>query len=230
MSPPLPARLAELLAPHGLVTRGGFNPDAGDGVPPGPRGEPAGTLVLIGTVGGRHWSAFQCARPHLPADHPLDAWSRQTILAIGVSLGGWPLFPFGGPPHHPFQRWARRAEALEPSPLGILIHTVHGLWHAYRGALAFAERQPLPPPVVAPAPCATCADRPCLAACPVGAFDGKGYDVAACAGHLATPEGAPCMTGGCLARRACPVGREFAYGPDQAAFHMAAFLAARRSA
>jgi hypothetical protein len=35
------------------------------------------------------------------------------------------------------------------------------------------------------------------------------------------------MTGGCLARRACPVGTDYAYDPRQAAFHMTAFLAAR---
>jgi hypothetical protein len=34
------------------------------------------------------------------------------------------------------------------------------------------------------------------------------------------------MSGGCLARRACPVGREYAYDPAQARFHMQAFLAA----
>ena len=37
-----------------------------------------------------------------------------------------------------------RAEAVAPSPLGILIHPDYGLWHAYRGALAFAERLALP--------------------------------------------------------------------------------------
>jgi hypothetical protein len=34
--------------------------------------------------------------------------------------------------------------------------------------------------------------------------------------------------GGCLARRACPVGQAHVYGPAQARFHMAAFLAAHR--
>jgi hypothetical protein len=54
-----------------------------------------------------------------------------------------------------------------------------------------------------------------------------GYDVEACAGWLRRPEGRECMGAGCLARRACPVGRDFAQPPEQAAFHMRAFLAAR---
>ena len=57
---------------------------------------------------------------------------------------------------------------------------------------------------------------------------GPRYDAAACAAHLETPQGAPCREGGCLARHACPLGRAAAHGPAQAAFHMAAFLHARR--
>jgi hypothetical protein len=36
--------------------------------------------------------------------------------------------------------------------------------------------------------------------------------------------GAACREGGCLARRACPVGDEFRYLPAQARFHTEAFL------
>ena len=39
--------------------------------------------------------------------------------------------------------------------------------------------------------------------------------------------GRACREGGCLARHACPVGAAAAHAPAQAAFHMAAFLAAR---
>ncbi len=71
--------------------------------------------------------------------------------------------------------------------------------------------------------------RPCLNACPVGAFSVSGYDVAACASHLETDAGADCMDLGCRARRACPVGAEHAYGPEQASFGMRAFLQARNA-
>src|SRR5271166_4757675 len=80
------------------------------------------------------------------------------------------VYLFGGPPHFPFQQWVRRAEPVHPSPLGLLIHPIYGLWHSYRGALAFPEALDVPALEVAPSPCDSCAEKPCLGACPVGAF------------------------------------------------------------
>jgi hypothetical protein len=220
------ARLAEAVAAAGLVCRGGFHPGPEDGVPPRPDGAPAATVLLVGNAGPGLWAAF--ARERRDEPDPLDGWSRRTVEGLAERLGGWALFPFGGPPYLPFQRWARRAEPVHPSPLGALIHPEFGLWHAYRGALAFAERLDLPPRADRPSPCAACAARPCLAACPAGAVTAAGYDAPACVGHLSGAMGADCLDGGCLARRACPVGRQHAYGPEQQRFHMAAFLAANR--
>ena len=143
-------------------------------------------------------------------------------------LGAEALYPFGGPPHLPFVAWAKRAEPVSESPLGMLIHPDHGLWHAYRGALAFSDRIALPPRDARSPPCDTCLERPCLGACPVTAFSSEGYHVVACTEHIGAPSGRDCLDLGCRARRACPVGRAARYEAAQAAFHMAAFLRARR--
>ena len=192
------------------------------------------TIALVGLVGARGWTVFE-ASPEARdgAADPLDRWSRRAVGALAVELGAQglgahALFPFGGPPHWPFQRWARRAEPMHASPLGLLIHPVYGLWRGYRGARAFAEPIFLPPRVAAASPCETCATRPCLSACPVNAFSAGGYDVAACAGHLRREAGRPCLEGGCLARRACPVGVEYAHTPAEATFHTRAFLKGAR--
>jgi ferredoxin len=121
----------------------------------------------------------------------------------------------------------RRAEPVHVSPLGMLIHPDWGLWHSYRGALAFREPLDLPPPDVRPSPCDACATKPCLSTCPVGAFTTSGYDTAACVAHISTPAGRDCIDEGCRARRACPVGVAHRLLPEQAAHHMRAFLAAR---
>lgn len=219
--------IERLVAVHGLRLRGGFQPATDDGVPALADGRMPATLLLIGNVGSSLWPAFS-ASPEAADGRPdpLDRWSRRVARAIAYDAGAEPLFPFGGPPYLPFQRWALRAEPVAPSPLGILIHPDYGLWHAYRAALAFAVRLDLPRPDPRPRPCDSCADRPCLAACPVGAFDGDRYDVPACISHLAAAPSSSCMSGGCLARSACPVGRAFAYEAEQARFHMRAFRAA----
>jgi ferredoxin len=186
------------------------------------------TIVLVGTAGARGWSAFAEAPEYADglAD-PLDRWSRRIVDALARVCGAQALYPFEGPPYCPFQRWAMRAEPLHISPLGLLIHPEYGLWHSFRGALGFAEPLEIAAIARRPSPCEACAARPCLHACPVGAFSGRDYDVEACVAHLRQDAGAPCRNGGCLARRACPVGADHAPGPAQAQFHMRAFLKAR---
>ena len=138
---------------------------------------------MWGRVSGRPFQASPEAGDGRP--DPLNRWSQRLIDDLAARFGALGLYPFGGPPHWPFQRWAQRAESVWPSPIGMLIHPDHGLWHAYRGALAFAEPIDLPDRVDRPSPCEGCTDKPCLTTCPVGAFTTAGYDVPACAAHIA---------------------------------------------
>jgi ferredoxin len=212
----------------GLVPRGAFLIDAGE-----QRGALADirTIVLAGVTGREGWGAFAASPEALDGrDHPLDRWSRRVIEALARDLGAKALFPFGGPPYWPFQQWARRAELVHPSPIGVLIHPRYGLWHSYRAALAFREALDVPEPATFPSPCESCSGRWCLKACPVSAFSPESYDAAACAGHLKSAAGADCMSEGCRARRACPVGAEYAHGLEQASFTMRAFLRGRKGA
>jgi ferredoxin len=216
------------IAEAGLTCRGAFHPDAASGVPALPDGRNCATLVLLGLVGEVNWPAFAAApeaRDGRP--DPLDRWSRRVTGTLAEACGAGALHPFDGPPFLPFHAWAQQAEPVFRSPLGILIHPDWGLWHSYRGALAFADRLDLPPRPVATSPCDACAGKPCLGACPVGAFSLSGYDVAGCSGHLSVPAGLPCLEGGCRARRACPVGAGHRHGAAQAGFHMQSFLAAQ---
>jgi ferredoxin len=213
------AALSASLAAHGLILRGGFHPDSEE-----PGLEATGTLLPVGNAGPAMWEAFA---PHIDgAPDPLDRWTKRVIDPIAARFGARAVYPFGSDAL-PFQRWAERAETLYRSPLGILIHPEYGLWHAYRAALLFAEHLPLPPRLAAPSPCDSCAERPCLSACPVGAFTGSAYDVPLCAGHLASrdDDGRPadCLTLGCHARNACPIGADWRYPKAQIRFHMAAF-------
>jgi hypothetical protein len=178
-------------------------------------------VILIGNVGPEMFARF--ARSGAPT---MDEWTRVVVDQLAADLGAQALYPFDRPAL-PFLTWARLAKAGHVSPLGLNIHPTYGLWHAYRAALLFPVEFDLPRMSAGAHPCETCADKPCLSACPVDAFDGSTYNVAACGEHIKSDAGAECMEDGCLARRACPVGKAFQYPPQQTQFHMRAFRALR---
>ena len=218
---PLP-QILDAIAATGLMFRGGFHTDTA--VDTGLRD---GTLLLIGTVGQSGWAKFaNSPEANDRQPHPMDRWSQRLIDGLATRFGGVPFYPFAGPPYQPFQKWAQRAEPVFPSPLGLLIHPLFGLSHSYRGALLVPERLALPVPTHMPSPCESCADRPCLKACPVSAFSAAGHHLERCAQHL-SQAGQDCMRVGCHARNACPAGVDFTQSHAQIQFHMQAFYSSR---
>ena len=239
--------LQAALSAHGLSLRGGFTPVAADGLAPLPDGQPVAHVWMVGVIGSTFWPHFKASpffNDGLP--DPLDRWSRAIGEELATHFGGRALFPFDGPPYHPFQRWADRSEATQPSRMMLRIHPEHGLWHAYRFALALptaaealgdpsksgsshlrTESGALASGVAVPSTaldlCTHCSGQPCLQACPVGAYTGETFLLETCASHLHSGQGANCMQAGCLARRACPVAPDLRYSQEHAAFHMQAF-------
>jgi epoxyqueuosine reductase QueG len=207
----------------GFTPLGWFAPEPQDKVPAAAR-----FVILIGNAGPDMFRRF--ARERDRSRQAMDDWTRDVVRQLARDLDAEAVYPFDMDPPWPFLTWARRGGAGHVSPLGLNIHPTYGLWHAYRAALLFPVEFDLPRHRPGAHPCDTCLDKPCLTACPVSAFDGISYNVPACARHLASSDGTPCMSGGCLARHACPVGQGFAYAPAQAEFHMRAFLAARQKA
>jgi len=207
--------IGDRAAAVGLLPLGALHPGRGDGAPPG-----TGTLVLLGPDEPGFWEHFRQA-PEFGdgAGDPLDRWSARVIGALAAGLGAAAVFPSDGPPWPPFTGWARRSGQAWDSPVGLLVHARRGLFVSYRGGLALRERLVLPPP--GRRPCDACA-APCVAACPVGALTGAGYDLAACHGFLDTAPGRDCLGRGCAVRRACPVGSGLR-PESQSGFHMAAF-------
>jgi len=218
------AKIAEALSPHGLHLRGIAHFPLGDG-PHLAEGKSAQCIVLIGNVGGLMWSAFcqwRNGQPDGGGTDPLDRWSKEVTSPVATEFGATAYFP-SDPPYQPFQQWAVKAEGLKASPLGILIHPVFGLWHGYRGALGFATPIGGGELPAAADICGDCREKPCLSTCPAIAVDQDGFDVARCRDHLVTIAGKTgCMTAGCLARAACPVGRSYRYPEEQIRFHMKA--------
>lgn len=221
-------RLAAVLNGSGLFLRGGFHPAADEDMPACADGVRAATVLLIGNAGPALWRAFGADRSpagHREADdpHPLDRWIMGHVRRAAAAIGATPIDPMRSP-HPPIQRWARRAESVHASPLGLLIHPRYGLWHVYRGALLLPRRVELPAPTADASPCDGCRTKPCLRACPVEAFQPDGFRMGACADHVESDGGGACRRLGCLARRACPVGRDWRYPDDACAYHMRAVV------
>ncbi len=218
MTAPMLAALEAAAEEHRLAVFGGFHPTPEDGCPDG-----AKTLILLGPDGPGFW-AHVTAAPEWRGGgaDPLDRWSARVIGDIAARLGGTALFPFGGPPYHPFYRWALRTGRAWASPVTLLVHDRAGLMVSYRGAVALPFRLSLPEPP-AQAPCRACRNQPCRAACPPLALTECGYDVPACHAFLDTLPGRDCLSQGCRVRRACPISQAYGRLPRQSAYHMGLF-------
>jgi hypothetical protein len=217
-----PARHVETrVRSAGFLPLGWFEAEPRDGLDDMGEGRPVRSVLLVGNAGPMMWKRF--VRERTSSRTTLDGWSADTLGDLARELGGRAYFPFDKPPF-PFQSWALRAGHVFASPLGITIHPEFGLWHAYRAAFAFTEPVEHTPVPDEQHPCELCPARPCLTTCPVEAFAPGRYDVPRCAAHVLSQAGADCLDKGCRARRACPVGREHVYAPDQALFHMTSFV------
>lgn len=179
------------------------------------------TLILLGPHEPDFWAAFQTCREWQDGqDDPVDRWSQRVIGQIADEFTAEPLFPFGGPPFHPFYSWALQTGFAWASPVSLLVHAQAGLMVSYRGALRLPALLDLPTPPSRP--CDTC-DKPCLTACPVDALSAQGYDVPNCQRYIASSAGTDCMEKGCAVRRACPISQSYGRMKEQSAYHMSQF-------
>ncbi len=224
MQTQLNEELASQVESNGLTVLGWFSMFDG---PDGMRGK---STALIGNRGRVMWECFSVsdiARDGQP--NPLDRWTKAVVKPLVPIHNAHALFPFidGNDTYWPFQQWAKAALGLQQSPPGLMIDPEYGLWQAFRAVLVFEREFDLGETRRAAHPCDTCGDRPCLKTCPVGAITQTKYRVNTCRQHVISRQGQLCRTTGCLARNACPVGREHAYSNAQQEFHMKAFYKVR---
>ncbi len=211
------ARVDDAVQAEGLIVMGAFYPRLVES-----KQLDSGTLVLLGAADA-FWPVLKASTEWQDdQSDPVDRWSTRVIGRLSEMLGAQPYFPFGGPPYAPFIDWALKSGRTFSSPVGALLHDTVGMMISFRGALHFRGEFSIPD-VSGVSPCTTC-PAPCTTACPVGALNAaEFYNVDACHSHLSTIEGQACMTGGCLARRACPLSVGSGRLPEQSAHHMRAF-------
>lgn len=236
LTPAAVARLAGRLASVGLnrcqaapvadlppsVWLGGAGPEQLGGL----SGESTGaTLLLVGHGGRALWrhlhgpSGFDFDRT---AD-PIDTFSVSETESVLISeLPGVEYRLLYPTPDCPVDLVALGVHLgwQAPSPLGLGIDPVYGLWSAYRAlwvldtAAAAAAVSPVPAPDV----CGTCIPQSCVDACPANAVGvGRAFSLTKCHDHRSRRDSSCSQT--CLSRWACPVGRDHRYEPDQMSYH-----------
>ncbi len=177
-------------------------------------------LILIGHVGRDFWAALQ--RRGLHGSDPVDAFVGECVRTwMGSALQGhaWrQVFP--GPHPVGLQKLGTLAGWHQPSLFWVGVDAEWGSWFAYRAVVLADTRLPVTPRRERASPCLTCANPPCINACPAGALDPQGAAserLHACLTHRLQPASA-CLDR-CLARNACPVGGAHRYTEGQTAYH-----------
>lgn len=202
---------------HCLELTACLHPAANDCLP-----ENTHSLLLFNPQEPAFWPYFQnSVEARDGRVNPLDRWSKRILTDVAKTCKGTAIFPSDGPPHPPFIAWALASKPIWHSPVGLLVNNTAGLLLSFRGAIAVPDTLPLS--ALQACPCETCDTRPCLTACPVGAINTNGYDLARCHSHLETVAGQSCMSQGCALRQACPISQSYGRLPAQSAFHMRAF-------
>lgn len=187
-------------------------------------------LILLAHAGRRLWARVQQAGVEGP--HPIDDYSvqtaRQWLVQALPGARGRIVYPHGLPEgrHLGLQRLGQLAGWHHAAPFMIGIDARWGTWFAYRVAMLTDTALPATPVEATGHPCASCAGKPCIAACPAHALGAEALDLQACM-RQRLREGSPCALD-CPARQACPVGAEHRYEASQMRHSAALSLAAIR--
>jgi epoxyqueuosine reductase len=175
-------------------------------------------LILIGHGGRSLWEAV--TRSGIDSPDPIDDFTLQTIGRwMAEELPGHRydiIYP--GPQTIPLQRLGALAGWHHATPFMLGIDADWGTWFAYRAAV-LADTHFAPVLAVdrtaheASNPCAACATRPCVAACPASAMSDASFALQKCLAWRQLADSTCAFT--CRTRLACPVGSEHRYGTEQ---------------
>ncbi|PID85617.1 MAG: hypothetical protein CSB13_06940 [Chloroflexi bacterium] len=173
-------------------------------------------LILIGH-GGRHmWTQLQ--QTDMSITDPVDTYSinltQQFIDTYLEGMDSLILYPTDY--LVPLGQLGEQAGWSHPSPLGQGINPQYGVWFAYRTAFLTVANLPVTTYPPTESPCLSCADKPCLTACPAGAT-GETFALTPCVQHRLHPQST--CTDRCLARMACPIAPEHQYTLPQIQYH-----------
>lgn len=180
-------------------------------------------LLLVGHGGRRLWECATAAG--LAGEHPIDDFVRVTLADwVAAQLPGVAYaMPYPGDVPVGLQALGRLAGWHHDSPFRVGINADWGSWFAYRAVLLVDAELPVTPSAHGDSPCAACAGKPCIAACPAGALDDGEFSLEKCTAYRRLPDSQCRVT--CIARTSCPVRPEHRYDDAQIAHSYSRSLA-----
>ena len=162
----------------------------------------------------RHFvAALETTPSLLPCADPLDRYIEQAVTAPLAELTQRSVVHFSHDVERvrPFGRFAHHCGLAALGPCQLSIHTSLGPWIALR-AVVIVDLDAIEAPTARNNPCGGCA-QPCMEK--FSAAQGKGVDA---------------WRSWLEVRKACPVGIDMAYGPEQTRYHYTKDRGALRSA
>lgn len=172
-------------------------------------------LILIGHGGRTLWEKLQACG--VATEHPIDDFTVATVRAWFAAQLPDRAYSIVYPGDAPvgLQALGVLAGWHHASPFRVGINETWGSWFAYR-AVVLADTALAPSaPVRGDSPCAPCASRPCVPACPGKALDDQAFSLQKCIAYRRQPESRCRIT--CIARTSCPVRPEHRYDDAQIA-------------
>ncbi|MEM7130852.1 MAG: hypothetical protein AAF702_31295 [Chloroflexota bacterium] len=179
-------------------------------------------LILLGHGGRQLWRSLK--QDDTASKDPVDDFSQRFACQFIQDYLDDAQTHFLYPGSIPLSliRLGELAGWSYPSPLGLGINPIYGLWFAYRAAFLTAAdvspTVPLAEPHNAQHPCESCQDKPCITTCPVRAVQwNQPFNIESCYNHRRA-DASPCVDR-CLSRLACPVGKDHQYTVAQIQHH-----------
>ena len=170
-------------------------------------------LLLVGHGGCQLWACMQAGG--IEGDDPIDRYTCQTLARwFAQELPDQTyriLYPGDAPIG--LQALGELAGWHHPTPFRVGIDQEWGSWFAYRAAVLCTTPFSSFLRVDRGSPCANCAERACITACPAQALAGGTFDLNACLEWRMQPDSSCANT--CRARLACPVGPQHRYDESQ---------------
>ena len=170
-------------------------------------------LLLVGHGGRRLWECVQAS--DTTSAHPIDSYTVHTLQQHFSRHLPKLRFRFIYPGEQPLglQQLGALAGWHQPSLLRIGIDREWGSWSAYRAVVLCDSDFAPTKRVDRDNPCDHCAEQACIQHCPAAAVSREALALERCL-EARLAESSPCQYT-CLARCACPVGKQHQYETAQ---------------